>query len=58
MTAECDSTYVKHRSDNVFDKSSDKEISQISRAKNTPFGLNKQKYLRGKGGRKVNNNNK
>ena len=29
---ECDSAYVKHRSKSVFDKSSDKEMSETSLA--------------------------
>ena len=48
---ECDSAYVNHdRSESVFDKSSDEEMSEMSCDNNPVFGQNKKKYLRGKEG--------
>ena len=44
------------RSESVFDKSCDEEMPEMSCDEYIPFGRNKQKNLRGKGGQKVNNN--
>ena len=51
---ECDSAYVNHRTESVFDKSSDEEMSEMSCDEYPVFGRNK-KILAGKRGRKFNN---
>ena len=51
---ECNSNHVNHCSERLFDTTGDEEMSCL----NFPFGRNKKKKLRGKGGWKVNNNDK